>query len=91
MLPSKVSKLVQEVFAILDEQPLSSKNHEQRAKEDPEACLVALLEEIKQRLPEGWETLDTTVASASGNIMMKNREAERRKLRRSSSGKLTTA
>lgn len=81
MLPPKVSKLVQEVFAILDEQPLSSKAHEQRAKKNPEACLVALLEEIKERLPEGWAMLDSTVASASGNIMMKNREATKKRKR----------
>jgi len=75
-LPLEIRKLVQEVFAALDEWPLSSKDNEQLAKEDPKACLVALLKEIKEQLPEVSAMLHSTVESAAGEAAEAKRQAE---------------
>lgn len=75
-LPPQIKKLIQEVFAALDEWPLSSKDNEQLAKEDPEVCLVALLKEIKEQLPEVSAMLHSTVASAAGEAAEAKWQAE---------------
>lgn len=75
-LPPAIKKLTREVFAALDEWPLSGKDNEQMAKEDPEACLVALLKEIKERLPEVYAMLHSTVDSAAGTAAVAKRQAE---------------
>jgi|GEM_PF-6883652 len=59
MLPKTVHQLVQNVFAHFGE----SKRRE--AEQHPEACLVALLTAIQERLPETWATLATTVEMAT--------------------------
>lgn len=75
-LPLQVKKLVQEVFAALDERPLSSKDNEQLAKEDPEACLVALLTKVKERLPVTGITLAFTIEEAAGEAAEAKWQAE---------------
>lgn len=75
-LPPEIRKLLVEVFAALDEKPLSTKKNEQLAKEDPKACLVALLKRIKERLPETGAMLDTTIQSAAGRVAIAKRKAE---------------
>lgn len=75
-LPPRIQKLIQEVFAALDKRPLSSKENEQLAKEDPEACLVALLTKVKERLPVTGAMLGRTIESAAGEVAEAKWQAE---------------
>jgi hypothetical protein len=74
-LPPEIKKLVQEVIAPLDEVSLSE-DSKQLAKEDPEACLIGLLKQIRDDLKVTGATLKFTVDMATAEVVEANWQAE---------------
>ena len=72
MLSPKVQELLQEVFGHFGE------DDRQLAQDDPERCLVKLLEKIKEDLPVVSVTLEHTVGDTVGEIIWENDEEEDR-------------
>lgn len=73
MLSKATAQLVEEVYGHF------RREDRQKAKEDPEACLMALLTVIKEELPLVYATLGMTIEKAPSYL----KEA-RRKLRQTS-------
>ena len=71
MLSKEMTQLIQEIFAFLGESG-------QLAKEDPEACLTALLKKIKEQLPDVSAMLEFTVLEAAGDVNDAKLEAKKR-------------
>jgi len=81
MLSPKVQQLLQEVFGHFVE------DDRQLAQDDPERCLIKLLEKIKEDLPVVSATLEFTVRDAVGEIIWENDEEEdRQELARQTAG-----
>lgn len=72
MLPPKVQRLLEEVFGHND------KDRRKLAKNDPERCLVKLLEKIKENFGDVSAMLDSTVEEAIGEIDVEDDEEEER-------------
>ncbi len=66
MLHPKTAQLIEEVFEFFDTHGFSGVSKKvDLAKNDPEACIVSLLQKIKERLPEVSSTLSITIERAS--------------------------
>ncbi len=60
MLHPETARLIQEVFAYTDRHDFSTEYESKSltlAKRDPEACIVSLLQKVKEELPEVSATL----------------------------------
>ncbi len=69
MLHLETRKLVEEVFGFFDTHGFSSGSaREELAKNDPEACIISLLQSIKDRLPCVSAMLYSTVQMAASKI-----------------------
>lgn len=60
MLHRETRKLIEEVFELT-----GGESEKRLAQEDPEACIVSLLQNIKERLPNISAMLDSTVEMAA--------------------------
>ena len=72
MLTKETTQLIQEIFAYLGEAG-------QLAKEDPEACIVALLKATKEDLQEIGVGLEFTVGHAADRVLEAKLELEAKK------------